>query len=213
MQENMEQTAILPEETHSDESATDNESTVSVGKFANSEELLKAYNSLQSEFTKKCQQLRALEARSETPPAASEADGSAPLYAGEEWDDRVADFVERYPIAREYAAEISEVLKEDPELAKQSGCLEVALGRAVAKHYRTPESMMEDGEFLDRYVLSNGKVRDKVIEDYLRELSPLGDAPKTIPHGGSAAIIPPSRARSIEEAGAMMEKMLKDRRI
>jgi len=213
MQENMEQTAILPEETHVDEAAADNESTVSVGKFASSEELLKAYNSLQSEFTKKCQQLKALEARRETPPATGEADGSTPLYARDEWDEKVAAFVDKYPIAREYAAEISETIKSDPALAKESGCLDIALGRAVARHYRTPESMMEDGEFLEKYVYSNGKVRDKVIEDYLRELSPLGDAPKTIPHGGSAAIIPPSRARSIEEAGAMTEKLIKARRI
>ena len=51
MQDNMEQTAILPKET--EEVEKDNESTVSVGKFASSDELLKAYNSLQSEFTKK----------------------------------------------------------------------------------------------------------------------------------------------------------------
>ena len=211
MQENMEQTAILPQET--EEVGKDNESTVSVGKFANSEELLKAYNSLQSEFTKKCQQLKELEARRETPPAVSAADGSAPLYEKDEWEDKVADFVKEYPIAKEYAAEISEILKEDPHLAKEEGCLDIALGRAVAKSYKTPESMMRDGAFLEKYVYSNGEIRDKVIEDYLSELAPLGGAPRTIPHGGSAAIIPPSSAKSIEEAGAMMEKMLNERRI
>ena len=211
MQENMEQTAILPEEAQ--EGTTDNESTVSVGKFASSEELLKAYNHLQSEFTKKCQQLKALEARRETPPAESAADGSAPLYERDEWEDKVAAFTEKYPIAKEYAAEIGEVLKGDPALAKEENCLEVALGRAVAKSYRTPESILKDGAFLEKYVYSNDGIRDRVIEDYLKELAPLGGAPRTIPHGGSAAIIPPINARSIEEAGAMMEKMLNERRI
>jgi len=213
MQENMEQTAILPDETPKTEGEKDNESTVSVGKFANSEELLKAYNSLQSEFTKKCQQLKELEARCETPSAQNGADGSAPLYEKDEWDDKVAAFIEEYPIAKEYASEISILIKGDPELAKDERCLDIALGRAVAKSYKKPESIIEDGDFLEKYVYSNEQIRDKVIEDYLRELSPLSSAPKTIPHGGSAAIIPPSRARSIEEAGAMAEKMINARRI
>ena len=213
MQENMEQTAILPEEPHAEEAATDNENTVSVGKFASSEELLKAYNHLQSEFTKKCQQLKALEARSETPPDAVGTDGSAPLYAKDEWDEKVAAFLDKYPIAKEYAAEISAVLKDDPDLAKEEGCLDIALGRAVAASYKSPESMMKDGDFLEKYVFSNDEIRDKVIENYLRELSPLGGVPRTIPHGGNAAVIPPSRPNDLEEAGAMTEKLFNERRI
>lgn len=213
MQENMEQTAILPEEIPATSEAEDNESTVSVGKFANSDELLKAYNRLQSEFTRKCQQLKEAEARRETPPSEDGEAGSTPLYAKEEWEDKVAAFVEKYPIAKEYAAEISSILKDDPELAKEDRCLDIALGKAVAKSYKTPESIIEDGDFLERYVFPNDKIRDRVISDYLRELSPLIGAPKTLPHGGSAAIIPPTRARSIEEAGAMAVKMIKDRRI
>jgi len=213
MQDNMEQTAVLPEETPAPAESTDNENTVSVGKFANSTELLKAYNNLQSEFTKKCQQLKELEGRSEAPAPKTEGGESAPLYEKEDWDEKVTAFLEENPIAKEYAPEISRIIKEDADLAKDNRCLDIALGKAVAKSYRSPESIIEDGDFLQKYVYSNGKIRDKVIEDYLAELSPLSGAPKTIPHGGSAAIIPPSRARSIEEAGAMAEKMINARRI
>ena len=143
----------------------------------------------------------------------SDADGSAPLYEKEEWDDRVASFLARYPIAENYTTEIASMLKEDAALAGQESCLEIALGRALAKGYRPPESIIEDETFLEKYVYSNDKIRDRVVGDYLAGLSPLVGAPRTIPHGGAAAILPPTRPTTIEEAGAMAEKMLKARRI
>ncbi|MBO4472650.1 MAG: hypothetical protein J5765_02450 [Clostridia bacterium] len=191
----------------------DNGETASVGKFANSEELLKAYNRLEAEFTKKCQLLKEAERRSETSAVPSDAEGSAPLYEREEWDDRVASFLARYPIAEEYTAEIASILKQDAELAGQDACLEIALARAIAKGYKPPESKIEDETFLEKYVYTSDKIRDRVVGDYLAGLSPLVGAPRTIPQGGAAAILPPSRPTTIEEAGAMAEKMLKTRRI
>ena len=214
MQENMEQAALTPqtEQAEAPAAVQDNAQTASVGKFANSDELLKAYTRLEAEFTKKCQQLKEAERRSEAPQP-TVAEESAPLYEKEEWEDRVAEFLGKYPIAEEYATEISSVLKEEPDLAKRDNCLEIALGKALAKNYKKPESIIEDEAFLEAHVYRNDKVRDRVIRDYLAGLSPLSGAPKTLPHGGAAAIIPPSRARSIEEAGAMAEKMMNARRI
>ncbi len=215
MQENMEQAVVAPaaEETAKVTSASDNGEAASVGKFANSDELLKAYNHLEAEFTKKCQQLKEAERRSEPSPEPSAAEGSAPLYEREDWEERVAAFLGKYPMAEEYAGEISGILMADKDLAGKEDCLDVALGRAVAKSYKKPESMMEDEAFLEKHVYNNDKIRDRVIKDYLEGLSPLAGAPRTLPHGGAAAIIPPTRARSIEEAGAMAEKLIKSRRI
>lgn len=215
MQEEMEQAVTSPEtvSTTSSETATDNGGTASVGKFASSEELLKAYTNLEAEFTRKCQQLKDAERRSEPTDEATSEAGSAPLYEKEDWEDRVAAFLGDYPIAEEYAKEISAEIVSDEALAGREDCLEIALGRALAKSYRKPESMMEDEGFLEEHVYHNDKIRDRVIRDYLEGLSPLSGAPKTLPHGGAAAIIPPTRARSIEEAGAMAEQFIKSRRI
>ena len=215
MQEEMEQAVISPEAAtpETENAGKDNEKAASVGKFASSDELLKAYKNLEAEFTKKCQQLKEAERRSEPSDEARAEEGSAPLYEREEWDDKVAAFLGKYPIAEEYAKEISAVLSEDRELAEQENCLEVALGRALAKSYRKPESMIEDEAFLEKYVYGNDKIRDRVIRDYIEGLSPLAGAPRTLPHGGAAAIIPPARARSVEEAGAMAQKFILSRRI
>ncbi len=216
MQENMEQAVISPieEEAPKAPSApTDNEKTVSVGKFANSDELLKAYNHLEAEFTKKCQQLKETERRSATSSEPSTTEDAAPLYEKEDWDERVAAFLGKYPMAEEYANEIGAVLLEDKALAGREDCLDVALGRAVAKNYKKPESIVEDEAFLEKHVYKNDKIRNKIIQEYLEGLSPLVGAPRTLPHGGAAAIIPPSRPASIEEAGAMAEKLINSRRI
>ena len=213
-EEVMEQAVTSPENELPREEAKgkENGEPASVGKFANSEELLKAYKNLEAEFTRKCQQLKESERRSEPTEAVAEA-GSAPLYESEEWDDKVAHFLGEYPIAEEYAKEIGRILSEDRALAEKENCLEIALGRALAKNYRKPESIIEDEAFLEKHVYHNDRIRDKVIKDYLEGLSPLAGAPRTLPHGGAAVILPPTRARSIEEAGAMMEKLIKSRRI
>ena len=59
MQEEMEQAVISPEAAtpETENAGKDNEKAASVGKFASSDELLKAYKNLEAEFTKKCQQL------------------------------------------------------------------------------------------------------------------------------------------------------------
>lgn len=211
MQENTEQTVALPEEDL--KPIADNEKAVSLGKFANGEELLKAYKNLESEFTKKCQMVKELEARSASSPAEKGGERSTPLYADENWDEKVASFVSAYPIAKEYAAEISSIIKEDPDLASNERCLEIALGKAVAKDRKTPESIIEDGEFLEKYVYKNEKIRDKFVKDYLSELSPLSGVPDLITHGGAASVLPPTRARSLSEAGAIAEQLIKERRI
>ena len=213
MQEIMEQTAGSPENENVEEKVSDNEKAVSVGKFANGDELLKAYKNLESEFTKKCQLVKELEARSESSLAEKGGENSTPLYEKENWDETVASFVENNPIAREYAAEISSILKSDPELASNERCLEIALGKAVSRNYKNPESIVEDGDFLEKYVYKNEKIRDKIVEDYLSELSPLSGVPDLIGHGGAASILPPNRAKTFEEAGAMAEKLINQRRI
>ena len=91
MQESMEQAVNSPVEQApiTERAATDNEGAASVGKFANSDELLKAYQRLEAEFTKKCQQLKEAERRSETSSRENAGEGSAPLYEREEWEDMV----------------------------------------------------------------------------------------------------------------------------
>jgi len=174
----MEQAVSSPEvESVTDTpSATDNEAPASVGKFANSDELLKAYTHLEAEFTKKCQQLKESERRCETSEP-SEKEGSAPLYEREGWEERVSDFLGKYPIAEEYAEQISSILKEEPDLSREENCLEIALGRALAKNYKKPESIMEDEAFLEKYVYQNASGYELFTDKWLTTTELLAKIP------------------------------------
>ena len=61
-QPNNEQTEISAHIAEAKEIKGEREKTVSFGKFKDAEALLAAYNSLQSEFTKRCQRIKELEA-------------------------------------------------------------------------------------------------------------------------------------------------------
>ena len=74
-----EQTTVTPD---ADESAIKNsgENGVSLGKFKSVDSLLDAYNSLQSEFTKRCQKIKELEGKL----SADKSDVSVPTEVTEE---------------------------------------------------------------------------------------------------------------------------------
>ena len=56
-----EQTETLSTPASEENNTTENKGEVSLGKFKDTESLVKAYNSLQAEFTKRCQRLKELE--------------------------------------------------------------------------------------------------------------------------------------------------------
>ena len=75
-QPNNEQTEISAHVAEAKGIKGEGEKTVSLGKFKDAEALLSAYNSLQSEFTKRCQRIKELEA--ERASAADTADADNP---------------------------------------------------------------------------------------------------------------------------------------
>ena len=71
-----------------------NEENCSYGKFKDATALLNAYNQLQSEFTKRCQRIKELEAKvkdadKETTPAQSETDKKGESFEGKEDKDNI----------------------------------------------------------------------------------------------------------------------------
>ncbi len=58
-----EQTTLLTQPAEAEKQEGEEKSAVSLGKFKDVEALLNAYNSLQSEFTKRCQKIKELEGK------------------------------------------------------------------------------------------------------------------------------------------------------
>lgn len=178
------------------ESADKQDKKQSFGKFKNPEELLKAYQELEKEFTKKSQKLSKLEAL-----AGDESQG----FDDESFKVAADKFFENTPSAKPFAKDIALKIIEQPELKKDRNCLSVALVQVLIDKFRTPEQLMQDGQFLNDYVLSSSKVKDAIIGAYLKDIRD-GQPPATLSGDGLQCVAPSKKIRSIEEAGRMFLK-------
>lgn len=168
----------------------------SLGKFKNPEELLKAYQELEKEFTKKSQKLSKLEAQ------ASEENCD---FDEESFKVAVDKFFENTPSAKPFAKDIAAKILQNPSLKQDKNCLSVALVQVLIDKFKTPEQLMQDGQFLDEYVLSSSKVKDAVISAYLKGIRE-GQPPRTLSGDGLQCVAPSRKITSIEEAGRMFLK-------
>ena len=160
------------------------------GKFKDKEELLKAYENLEKEFTKRSQKLKAMEKT------------AAETAAKPDWDKKVEGFLNRYPLARKFLPDIESEVTQNSDLLANENCLEIALLNTLSKSWKSPEDYAEDKEFLLKSVKKDAALRDAVIAEYIGGL--FGKtAPKTISQGGAGPINAPRRASTIEDAGAM----------
>lgn len=179
------------EKTETLTAESDKEREVSYGKFKSAEELLKAYNSLQSEFTKRSQKLKEYETKNaET----------------EKLEGQVAEFVEKYPIAEKFADEIATELANAQKDGGPAEKLEGALIKILSGKIRTAEQMAEDEEVINR-VLNAEKNREKIIEGYLEKVKS-NEVPKVLPKGGAIPVAAPVRPKNIREAGMLALKII-----
>lgn len=168
---------------------SDNENSTSFGKFKSADELLKAYNALQSEFTKRSQKLAEYEKNATT----------------DIWEGKVAEFVKKYPVAERYAEELAEEIAKSADKSEEN-VLENALLNVLCGKVRTEEEMASDKSVVDR-VLSEQNNREKVINGYLEGIR-RNPSPVTLPKGGAIPATPPVRAKTIREAGEIAKKLI-----
>ncbi len=167
------------------------EQEASYGKFKTAEELLKAYNSLQSEFTKRSQKLAEYEQKKiET----------------EKWEGRVAEFVAKYPVAERYADEIAQEIAKNENGANGEANLESALLNVLVAKVKTPEQMAADDDVIEK-VLNADANREKIIAQYLDTVKS-NPYPVTLQKGGAIPLTPPIRPRNIREAGELALKII-----
>lgn len=185
MEEKLEQPKILEEGSND------------FGKFKDAESLLKAYNNLQAEFTKKSQKLSMLE--SENEKAVKEQERQL------ETEKRVEEFVSKF----EFAKPFSSALKASLQQNETADINEEALN-FVSKTYKTAEDYSKDDEFLNNYVYSNPEITNKIVKDYLKNISQ--NSPIKMNGGsGSIALTPPSVPKTIKEAGALAKSIIKQK--
>lgn len=167
------------------------------GKFKDAEGLLKAYNSLEAEFTKKSQRLSMLE--SENVKTQNE------LMRKAEQEKKVDEFVSKFDIVKPF----SSALKESLATSEDVDIKEEAI-RLISKTYKTAEEYSQDDEFLNNYIFSNKEIKDKIVRDYLSQItqnSPI----KMDNGGGTITLSPPKVPQTIQEAGRLAKSIIKQK--
>lgn len=173
-----------------------------LGKFKSVEALKNAYDTLQKEFTKKCQKLSQL-----TKAEDNSSDKASSVQ------------VDETSLAQPSAAEVG--LPADGLLNEKtsdfssgevlpSGECEDADDPENKRHVsrETDESFSLDDDFVEKYVLNNAKLLDMVLEKYLRRIT-IPAAPQLIGATGAMGLAPTVRPNSVKEAGEMAERLFK----
>ena len=167
------------------------------GKFKDVESLLKAYNSLESEFTKKSQKLASLE--NENIKTQHELTKKA------EQESKVDEFVSKFDFAKPFSSALKESLSQSEDIDLKEEAL-----RLMAKTYKSAMEYSKDDEFLNNYIYSNQEIKDKIVKDYLSKITQ--NSPIKMNNGGtSIALTPAKTPATIQEAGKLAKSIIKQK--
>ncbi len=171
-------------------------SSENLGKFRDVDSLLKAYNSLESEFTRKSQRLAELE--SERVSSEKENARLADI------DRRVDEFVTKFDFAIPFSSALKESLAEDENLNLESKAMEL-----IANNYKSAKDYACDSEFLNNYIYSNQDIKDRIIKDYLSNVTQ--SSPIKVDNSGSILLTAPKIPTTIKEAGDLAKSIIKQK--
>ena len=165
----------------------------SFGKFKNAQALLDAYNSLQTEFTKKCQKLSEMEKEKtleQTP---------------EKKDERLGQFLSSNSVAREYKEEFASFLENEQN---SIGSLDGAWAKFVLAKLSKNDDGYTSEPIVNKYIFQDENVRNKIIENYIKELS-FNKPPiiMTNQSGAKVAEQKPATPSTLGEAKRIVEDM------
>ncbi len=185
-----------------------------LGKFKDVDALERAYEALQSEFTRRSQRLKSLEREMENFKSKQATSGAEKLrktaQARREEAKAFDDFV------AEVDGETKPILKSEPERSGAAGAVLEEAGEAVdgeplpgeakkaeqgGRLVQESEGKGETNEDLFRRVSENEEVRLRVVGAYLSSLTKAG-IPLTA-SGAGVLTTPSARAKTVRQAGEM----------
>ena len=167
------------------------------GKFKDAQTLLDAYNSLEAEFTRKSQKLAEIQKKCEENALFSNND-SLENILGDSTD------------LEKYKKEVAEIIDNDNELSNLPNKNLVAL-KIIKEAERRTADKLNNSEYVDKYIETNDKVKEKIISKYLSSLTETPSAPKVISGNSSNIYFSPSlnMPKTLKDAGEILSKMLK----
>ena len=217
-EENREQPTVEPANviniTSEESAASEVGSQGQYGKFKSADKLLEAYNNLQSEFTKKCQQLSqmqkdkmAQEGKETAQP--DQTQGQIEFeQKQEEHSQQIQSNLESFLLANDDAKQFEEEIKQKIHASSTAADpYQVAWAGVVLDHLTGTKPKASD-PIVNKYVLSDEQVRNQVIQEYLNNLEK-HKPPYVISSQGGERVssISPDTPSSLAEAKEIVSKM------
>ena len=170
----------------------------SFSKFKSVSELSKAYDNLQSDYTRKCQMLANLQKQVEDNKVKT-------LPEEKDFVKNLNKFFEENTQAKDYKDEIVKLVLEDENLKTSLNPFESAWKEFKLKNFKTKRALSEDEDFLNNYIFNNDKIKEKIINEYFSGLT-FTPSPKLILGNMSKAVTtPPAKPKSLSEASKLVE--------
>ena len=121
-----------------------------------------------------------------------------------ELDKRVEDFITKFDAVRPFSSALKESLqKEDADLHEEAM-------KILLNNYKKPEDYINDSEFLNNYIYSNAEIKDKIVKDYLSNITQ--NSPIKLERSGSSiSLTPPKQPTTIAEAGKLAKSIIKQK--
>lgn len=163
------------------------------GKFKSADELYKAYQNLQSEFTRKCQRLSEFEK--------DKTGLSKP--SCESIEEGLKQFLQENADAKDY----SEKLKEKISEGNGSQTFEDAWAKIFMEEMASNDTQKLSSPLVKKYVFDDEMLKNKVIEIYMKGLNEKKPPILISSEGQRAAKQEPAVPTSLKEAKKLMEEM------
>lgn len=154
----------------------ESESGSLLGKFQSKEALLKAYNNLEAEFTRRSQRLKELEGL-------------------------------KLKAEKESSPDLS--LKGEEKSVEDETDTQTVTENIKGEELKFSLSDLADDEFISTHVKGNKKIEKAILDEYLKNLKARPDA-ILLGSGGSAIKSPPSKPKTILDAGNLALSFLKE---
>ena len=170
-----------------------------LGKFKDVESLLKAYNNLHSEFTKKCQAFNELKRMHEND------DNVKPLFECEDWQSKVDEFLKNRPQAKAFTKQIAEEIASDKILHTMQNSLEMAYSIVLEKENERLKKSLSGEQLITNL---SDKDKEAIVAEYLNKIN--HNSPFLMSsRGGNNIVSSYKKPSSVNEAGEMAKKIFK----
>ena len=173
------------------------------GKFNSLESLVDAYNSLQSEFTRRCQKVKELEREIEMSNSKNQ-----PNKEFEENDilREKSTILQIFPQTKDMVESLVEIAEKNGD--NQNGRLYRAYAEILLKEKEESEKMYNSLEYLTKQVELNPSLYESVVRSYLNKINSHAPSLHLTSGNGTAFITPPSKPKTITEAGNLAKEIL-----